>query len=170
MFDHRSQASLADGVLRAWRSRILGSWSCCPEQLDSVAPRVLRVEPSDTRQGLVPIRTLPRLPQALRQRVESAIVCYSKRWVRLLGWREAILDADMQLLPSATKPHPTPRAQLLWLVDLLQAEQSPVEAPRFGLAPSWSGHLHVIQADYADCIAPAHRRFASNTRSETVMA
>ena len=55
----------------------------------------------------------------------------------------------MQLLLSAAKPHATPRAQLLWLVDLLQAQERPVEAPRFGLTPSWSGHLHVIQADYA---------------------
>ena len=101
--------------------------------------------------------------------MEFAIVCYSKRWVCLLGWREAILDADMQLLLSAAKPHPAPRAQLLWLVDLLQAEESPVEAPRFGLTSSWSGHLHVIQADYAHRVTPAHRRSAS-TRSETVVA
>ncbi len=59
------------------------------------------------------------------------------------------------------------RAQFLWLVDLLQAQESPVEAPCFGLAPSWSGHLHVIQADYAYRNAPTHRRSAS-TRSEAV--
>jgi hypothetical protein len=101
--------------------------------------------------------------------VEFTIACYSKRWVRLQGWHELILYSDVQLLLSAAKPHPTPRAQLLWLVDLLQAEESPVEAPRFGLASSWSGHLHVIQADYADRSVPAHRRSAS-TRSEAVAA
>jgi hypothetical protein len=53
--------------------------------------------------------------------------------------------------------------------DLLQAQESPVEAPRFDLAPSWSRHLHVIQADYADRNAPAHRRSAS-TRSDALVA
>jgi hypothetical protein len=101
--------------------------------------------------------------------VEFAIVCYSKRWMRLLGWRELILDAYMQLLFSAAKPNAAPRAQLLRLIDLLQAQESPVEAPRFGLTPSWSGHLHVIQTDHADRITPAHRRSAS-TRSDALVA
>jgi hypothetical protein len=47
-----------------------------------------------------------RLPQALRQRLESAIVRNTKRWVRLPGRRATILDPDMQLLLSAARPHP----------------------------------------------------------------
>jgi hypothetical protein len=83
----------------------------------------------------------------------------------LLDWRELILDADMQLLLSAAKPHATPRAQLLWLVDLLKAEESPVESAALRPHTSWSCHLHVI-AGMAQACAPV----MSNDRSPIITA
>jgi hypothetical protein len=70
--------------------------------------------------------------------------------------RELVLDAYMQLQFSATKPDPAPSAQPLRLLDLSQAQQSAVEAPRVGLAASRGGNLHMVKPDYAHRINVAH--------------
>lgn len=114
------------------------------QQLDAVAPRILRVEPPDIYQRVIPAHLLASLPQTLGQRVKLS-GCHAERRVGLARRRKRLLDTHMQLLIPAGKPHPATLTQRLGLLDLHQAEELPIEPPRLGLTASWSGYLHVIE-------------------------
>jgi len=74
------------------------------EQLDAVAPRVLRLEPPDAGQRVIPEHLLTGIPQTFGKRVELA-GGHAYRWVCLARRREVVLDPDMQLLLTTQKPN-----------------------------------------------------------------
>jgi hypothetical protein len=108
-------------------------------QLDAVAPRVLRVEPPDAGQCLIPDHLLADISQTIGKHVELT-GGYAHRWVRLARWCEAILDANVQLLFPPAKPDSTASTKRLWLLDLYQTEKSPVEPPCLNLAAPPPAH------------------------------
>jgi hypothetical protein len=126
------------------------------EQLNAVAPRVLRVEPPYTGQCLIPDHLLADIPQTLGKRVDL-VGGYAHSWVHLARWCEAILDANVQLLFSAAKPDSAASTKRLGLLDLHQPEKTPVEPPRLSLATSRRRHLHMIEANYAHPPKLSHR-------------
>ena len=66
----------------------------------------------------------------------------------LQGRREVLLDADVQLLAvrAAAEPDAAAGLQLVRLLDLLEAQQPTVEAPRLGLAAGRRRDLDVVDA------------------------
>src|SRR4051794_2869350 len=81
------------------------------------------------------------------------------------GGREVFLDSDVELLAgvAAPEPHAAAGAQLLRLLDLLEAEQLAIEAPGLLLTPRWRRHLHVIDA--GDRHQAARRAWSVPSRS-----
>lgn len=67
-----------------------------------------------------------------------------ERGVRLLGRREGILDADVQLPCSCAEPAPSTPFEDWRLLDLGEPEQAAVEGPRSLLAPRWRRNLNVM--------------------------
>ena len=68
-----------------------------------------------------------------------------KRRVRLRCGREWILDPDVQLCPTSTKPASTSNGEERRLLDLLEAEQAGVERARRVLATGGRSDLYVME-------------------------
>jgi hypothetical protein len=134
------------------------------QQLDAVAPRVLRVEPPDTGQRIIPNHQLTGISQTLGKHVELT-GSHTKRWMRLARGREAILYANVKLLLPTAKPDSAAPTKRLGLLDLHQAKKVPVEPPRLSLAASRSRHLHMIEAHDAHHPKLAHHGRASTSTS-----
>ena len=134
------------------------------KQLNAVAPRVLRVEPPDTGQCLIPDHLLADISQTVGKRVELT-GGYAHSWVRLVRWCEAILHANVQLLFPTAKPDSAASTKRLGLLDLHQPEKGPVESPRLSFATSRRRHLHMIEANYAHPPKLAHHARATTHTS-----
>ena len=113
------------------------------EQLESVAPRVRRVEAADARKRVVPFDPLTRGLEAACEFVELP-GRQAERGVRLARRRERLLDTDMELAAAEREPGTAAGTQLLRLLQLLQAEQVAEEAPRLVLAARRCRELNVI--------------------------
>jgi hypothetical protein len=115
------------------------------EQLEAVAPRVAAEKPANTREVLVPMDPHSRGRQPGGDFAKLARIGPAKGWVCLPGWRESLVDTDMQLMLADGKPNPTTALQARRLLQLLQAQQLSVERSRLRLARRWRCDLNVIK-------------------------
>jgi hypothetical protein len=115
------------------------------EELKAVAPRVAAEEPTYTRELLVPIDPHSRRRQTSGDSAKLAIIGPPKGRMRLAGWREVLVDTNMQLMVTNGEPNPTVPLQARRLLQLLKAQQLSVESSGLRLARLWRCDLNVIK-------------------------
>lgn len=119
------------------------------EYLNSVAPRIGRVQPTNTWKGAVPLHRLAGVGKPARKGIDIAI-SYPKSWMRLLCCPERLLDADVELLSAHLEPDASALLESLRLLNLVETEELAEEASGVSLT-SWRGrYLDVIETDLHD--------------------
>ena len=112
-------------------------------QLHSIAEGILRKDPSASFQ--LHRITVNSIALGLKHLGEGLKIVYYECRVRLLGWTEVLLNAEVQLLGSALEPQATSGRQRFWLWNLSQTEDATVEGSRCRLFTTRHGDLQVIQ-------------------------
>jgi hypothetical protein len=114
------------------------------KQLETVFPRVGRVEAADAWERVVPVDALSCGFQAARELVQLRRRDAESR-VRLARGRERFLDADVQLAISRERePDSAAGPQRLRLLELLEAEQVAEEPARLSFAARRRRELDVV--------------------------
>lgn len=114
------------------------------EQLQTIAERVVRVEPVESRERLIVNDHNARSLQPATKRLQ---VGHKKRRVSLSRGREIILNSEVNSRRIGFEPTPTAPFEIRWLVHPRESEKALVESHSIFLATGRHRQLNMVQSD-----------------------